>query len=322
MDIGLLLNPRHGIDTVELAVEAEKQGFDAVWFPELWGPSAPVMATAVAEQTTELTVGTAILNVFSRTPATLAMTADALSDRSGGRFVLGLGTSTRMAIEGLHDLEFERPVRRAHETIELVRALTAGEDDVDYAGDLFEVASIPPLGSDVRIFGAALGEANRRMVGRLCDGWIPHNIPFPTLPHAFETVAEAARDAGRDPASITIAPYVPTAVSPDLEKARNAIRSHVAYYVGSGEGYRRAVGESFPEHADTIATRWHDGERSRAAAAVTDTMVDALGVASTPTDASEDLEDLCDVAGIDSPIVVVPEKTPELVEPTIEALGT
>lgn len=320
MQPGLLLPSNTSSDVVDLAVEAEEGGCGSVWVPELWGPSAPITAATVAARTDTVTIGTAILNVFSRTPATLAMTTHALAERTDGRFILGLGTSTKRAIEGIHDCSFERPVRRAHETVELVRCLTAGDEPVRYDGELLEIDGVPPLGSTVPIYGAALGSANRRMVGRLCDGWIPHNIPFDTLPEAFETVADAAREAGRSPSEIAVSPYVPTAVSDDIERARDAIRSHVAYYVGNGEGYRRAVGSAFPKKAEAIATEWRNGNRAAASEAVTDTMVDALGIASTPTDAATDLERVCEMAEIDTPIVVIPEKAPELVDPTIEAI--
>jgi len=321
MRLGLLLSGLGGADPVDVATRAEGLGYDAVWLPELWGEAAPVTATAIAEHTDRIGVGSAIMNVFSRSPAVLAMTAVTLAERSDDRFVLGLGTSTRKAVEDLHGMEFDRPVRRAHETIELVRRFTRGEGRVDYDGELFSVADFPSLDHEVPVYGAALGPANRRVVARLCDGWMPHNVPFPSIDEAFETVAETAREDGRDPDDVAVAPYVPTAVSEDEAEARDAIRGHVAYYVGSGEGYERAVSESFPDGAEAVATAWREGDRGAARAAVTDEMVDALGVAGTPETAPDALARLVDETVIDRPILVAPSSAPELAEGTIEAMA-
>ncbi|WP_293030191.1 LLM class flavin-dependent oxidoreductase [Natronococcus sp.] len=322
MHTGLLTTSTDELSEADVAVRAEELGYADVWLPELWGESGVVRATEIATRTDELGIGSAILNVYSRSPAVLAMTAASLQRVSDGRFVLGVGTSTQKSIEDLHGESFNRPVRRAHETIELVRAFTAGEGRVDYDGELLEASDFPSLEVPTPIYHAGLGPANRRVVGRLADGWIPHNIPFSRLEDAFEEVAGAARERDRDPDDIAVAPYVPAAVSEDLEAARDAIRSHVAYYVGSGEGYRRAVGAAYPGEAERIAEAWRDGNRGEAADAVTDELVDDLGVAGTPEDARDRLESLVAETGIDHPIVVVPDPaSDEIVELTVESLA-
>ncbi|OLZ42050.1 luciferase [Natrinema saccharevitans] len=323
MDVGLMVTDFGDTDLADVAVRAEDSGYDAVWLGELWGTSSVVQATEIACRTDEIDVGTAIVNVYSRTPAVLAMTAASLQDVSDGRFTLGLGTSTAAAVEGLHGMAFDRPVRRAHETIELVRELTAGTGDpVDYEGELLESSAFPSIEVSVPIYHAGLGPANRRVVGRLADGWIPHNVPFSRLETAFEEVAAAARERDRDPDAIEIAPYVPSAVSDDPDEARETLRRHVAYYVGSGEGYRRAVATAFPDEADRVAEAWRAGEKSAASAAVTDAMLSELGVAGTPETARERLRDLVAETGIDHPIVVVPEPaSDDVAEATIRELA-
>lgn len=322
MSIGLLLPELGETDPAEVAVRAEQLGYDSVWATELWGTNSAVKLAEIAIRTESVGLGTAIMNVFSRTPAVLAMTAVTLDQLADGRFVLGVGTSTEKAVEDLHGLPFDRPVRRAHETIEIVQAFTRGDNRVNYDGQLFDLADFPALSHSVPVYHAALGPANRRVVGRLCDGWIPHNIPFPDLDEAFETIATTARQADRDPADIDVAPYVPVAVSDDGTAARDAIRGHVAYYVGSGEGYRNAVAGRFPEAADTIAERWRSGNRGEAKEAVTDAMVDALGIAGTPETAPDRLAELLEETIIDRPILTVPSNAAdELGEETVRALA-
>ncbi|MDQ2052554.1 LLM class flavin-dependent oxidoreductase [Natronolimnohabitans sp. A-GB9] len=323
MNVGLMVTSFGDIDLADVAVRAEELSYDAVWVGELWGESGVVQLTEMACRTDEIDLGSAILNVYSRSPAVLAMTAASLQRASDGRFTLGVGTSTPKAVEDLHGMAFDRPVRRAHETIELVREFTAADGGrVDYDGQLLEAADFPALETPVSIYHAGLGPANRRVVGRLCDGWIPHNIPFSQLDDAFEEVAGAARERDRDPSEITIAPYVPAAASEDATEARETLCQHVAYYVGSGEGYRRAVSMAYSERADRIAEAWRDGDKREATELVTDEMLTDLGVAGTPEEVREQFRTLVDETGIDHPIVVVPEPASEdVIETTIEALS-
>lgn len=321
MDIGFRL-PQGPVAPVELAQQVESLGYSSVWAGELWGADALVTLGRIAEATERVGLGTAIVNVYSRTPAALAMAAATLDDGADGRVRLGLGASTERAVEGIHGLAYDRPVRRTHETAAIVRRLLGGDEPASYDGEVLAVANVPPLGADVPLYNAALGPANRRATGRLFDGWLPHNVPLDRLDDAFETIAEAARSAGRDPDDISVAPYVPTAVAEDEATARGQVKDHIAYYVGSGAGYRRAVASSYPDEAETVAERWADGDRGAARAAVTDPMVDALGIAGTPETARERFHALADRPLVDEPLVVPAGRPdPDRVRRTVEAIA-
>ncbi|SDC51442.1 LLM class flavin-dependent oxidoreductase [Natrinema hispanicum] len=322
MHLGVVI-PRTGShDPTDLAISAEAQGYDSVWMGELWGSSSVVKLSEIAALTDEIELGTAIVNVFSRTPAVLAMTAATLDQVADGRAVLGVGTSTPTAVENVHGMSFERPVRRSHETIEIIQRILTDDEPVDYDGELVSVSGVPPLDRDVPVYHAALGPANRRVVGRLCDGWLPHNVPFSQLDEAFEVVATSARERDRDPGEITIAPYVPSAVSEDSEAAYDAVRGHIAYYAGSAEGYRKAIATAFPEQVERVAEAWQAGDRADATALVTDEMVDDLGVAGTPSEARERLRGLVSETIVDRPLVTIPEQAADdVAEDTIEALA-
>ncbi|WP_254840700.1 LLM class flavin-dependent oxidoreductase [Natronomonas marina] len=305
----------------DLAVRAEALGYDCLWTGELWGRDSLVALTAAAEATEGIDLGTAIVNTYGRTPATLAQAAATIQRISGGRFRLGLGTSTGKVVEDLHGMAFENPPRRFHETAELTRRFLTGEGRIEYDGQVFSVADFPSLETDVPVYGAALGPAMRRAVGRTVDGWLPHNIPFHDLGAAFETVAEAAREADRDPADITVAPYVPSAVSEDPEEAVETVRGHIAYYVGSGAGYRAAVAAHY-EGTDEIAAAWQAGDRAGAREAVTDEMVEGLAVAGTPDRAREQFDDIAALDVVDRPIVAVPGGASDAVtDRTVETLA-
>jgi 5,10-methylenetetrahydromethanopterin reductase len=323
MPTDLLLPDSTKLDATDLAVRAEDLGYDGIWLGELWGASSVVQLTDIAIHTTEVEIGSAIVNVFSRSPAVLAMTAASLNRVSKGRFRLGVGTSTEKVVTDLHGMAWEdpNPIRRAHETIELTKAYLGDEGRVDYSGQVFDVQDFPSLDVDVPIYHAALGDANKRVVARLCDGWIPHNVPFPDLEEAFAYIREQMDDAGRE-ATIDVAPYVPAAVNDDPEAAKDVVRGHIAYYVGNGRGYERAVAQRFPENAPVVAEAWRDGNRGEAADRVTDKMIDELGVAGTPEQARKQFRAVADIDCVSRPMVTIPSNADdETVERTIEELA-
>lgn len=321
MNYGLVL-PSDPKTVPEFAVEAEELGYDSVWLGELWGENAFVELAAAAERTNEISLGTAIVNVYSRSPAVLAMGAASLARLSGDRFNLGLGVSTPKAIEDLHGGEFAKPIKRTVETIELVTQYLSDTGRVEYSGDIYQVQDFPSLDCPVPIYNAALGPTNREVTGRYCDGWLPNNVPVSNLETAFETVAETAKQNGRDPGEISVAPWIHVAVSADPIVAMDAVRGTVAYYVGASKGYERAVGAVYPDEAAKIADAWREGHRDTARAAVTDEMVSDLGCAGTRDAVQEQLRDLASVEVIDSVLVDIPDGLdPVDVELTVEVAG-
>lgn len=320
--LGVLLPESTDTSDEAFAAQAESLGYESLWAGENWGESAFLRLASVAAATTDVHLGTAITNVFSRSPATIAMTAANLDERSGGRFRLGVGPSSPTLVENLHGMAFDRPVRRTHETVELVQAFTRGEERVSYAGECFDVEGFPPLDRSFPIFNAAIGAANRRATGRLCDGWIPHLVPFSRISASFQTVADAAAEVGRTPQEITVAPYLPVAVADDADRATAAVSEHVAFYVGSSKSFRRAVAAAYPDGAESIAARWNDGDHDGAAEAVTDEMLADLCVCGTPETARRQLRALLDNETIDLPLLALPAGVDEaMIEQTVRELA-
>src|ERR687891_732428 len=112
-------NPR---ELVELAQEAERLGYDSAWAAEAWGTDAVSVLAWLAALTQRIKVGSAIMQIPARTPAATAMTAATLDLMSGGRFLLGLGTSGPQVVEGWHGQEWGKPLARTREYVEIVRA--------------------------------------------------------------------------------------------------------------------------------------------------------------------------------------------------------
>lgn len=291
----------------EIATYVEDLDYDSLWLSEGWGRNTVAVLAEIAAETDSLTLGTAILNVFSRSPALLAATGSTLQRISDGRFVLGLGTSHAELVESLHGVPFERPVRRIHETIELVQEFTQTDaDEVTYEGEIFSVEGHGPLEADFPVYNAALGPANRRVTGTLCDGWVPNQIPVSQLETDFERIAEAATDAGRSPAKISVSPWIPAIVTENGADARDKMRKAIAGYVGRFGNYQNAVAGSYESEVDQITSAWAKGDTDRAAAAVSDALVDDMGIAGSPEQGRERLRKIVRLDVVDRPILTVP----------------
>jgi alkanesulfonate monooxygenase SsuD/methylene tetrahydromethanopterin reductase-like flavin-dependent oxidoreductase (luciferase family) len=314
---------RSAFEAGEFGRRVESLGYDSLWMPEGWDRDSFVVLTHVASRTDELDLGTSIVNVYSRTPAVLAMASASLAELSGGRFVLGLGAGHPYSVEGIHGMDWTRPVRRTRETIELISRFTTG-GDFPYRGEIFDVEGAAPFDVEVPIANAAMGEANRRVTGELADGWLPFNIPLPSIDAAYETVADAARSAGRDPDEITVRPWIPAAVSEDPEVALSMLRENVVKYVGGFEddAYKNAISQHFPDEAAAVAEAEREGDHEAALAAVSDEMVRAVGIAGTPDEARDQLAAIQDMAVVDAPIVSPPgAASMDVVETTVETLA-
>ena len=123
---------------VELVRQAERLGVDSVWVPEFWAADALTPLAYLAGQTATIRLATGIVQLGARTPAMLAMSAMSLQALSGGRFVLGIGSSGPQVMEGWHGVRFDKPVRRTRETIDIIRAVTAGHR-LEYDGEIYRL---------------------------------------------------------------------------------------------------------------------------------------------------------------------------------------
>lgn len=318
---------------VDISIRAEELGFHSIWYTEGWEENAFVRLGEIASHTDEIQLATGITGVFARTPATLAMSSVTVQRLSKGRFILGIGPGHRKDIEDTHGIPYERPVRRIHETVEIVKLLTQGNDkneDIEYNGDIFQISNTTPLESEypMPVFNAALGPANRRATGRVCDGWIPHNLPFSTIERLSKEITTTSRQVGRKSADIQVNPLIPTVVSENGETAKNELRKHIAYYVGSWKEYREAFAEEYPEKAKELETTFADVTPDTGRIPdeideiIGDDILEAFGVAGTPKTARNQFNRIVNMDFIDVPILFVPLMvSKELTRRTIEEIN-
>jgi F420-dependent oxidoreductase-like protein len=267
---------------VDYVVEAERLGAASVWVPEFWGHDALTPLGALAQATGSIRLGTAIVQVGTRTPAMLAMSAMTLQHLSGGRFVLGIGTSGPQVMEGWHGVPFARPVTRTRETIEIVRMVTRG-DRLSYRGEAFELPLPGGEGKALRsaaapvhvpIYVASLGPANLRLTGELADGWVGNSFLCESADVFLDEIAAGARAAGRSPSDIDVTVAVSCEFTDDLEAAGRRHAEGYAFTFGAmGSGatnfYNRAFArQGFGSAVAEVQRLWLAGDRDGARRAV------------------------------------------------------
>jgi alkanesulfonate monooxygenase SsuD/methylene tetrahydromethanopterin reductase-like flavin-dependent oxidoreductase (luciferase family) len=290
---------------LQLADLAEDLGYSAFNVAEGWGYDAGVLLAEIATRTSRIELGTGVLNVWGRTPASIAMLASGLHAASGGRFTLGLGAGSPQLAEGLHDVEFKAPVRRLGATARQVRALLDGERAVTSTGARGLRLAAP---APVPLHLAALGPAAVRLAGEVADVWVPFLQPLSGLKERMCLLEEAATRVGRP--RPRVAPGLPAALSPEVAAW------WVAFYLTSmGPLYATSLREQgFGEAVDAVLAANGRGAPPTVPAAA-HVLVDEL-LLTQP----EDL-DRWRAAGADVPVLVLPPGRPvQELGQTLEAL--
>lgn len=269
-------------DEVDFVVEAERIGVDSVWVPEAWGQDALTPLAYVAARTTRIRLGTGIAQIGARTPAMLAMSAMSMQALSGGRFLLGLGTSGPQVMEGWHGVRFRSPIGATRETIDIVRAVARGER-LSYAGSVYELPLPDGPGRPIRsmmaptevpVYVAALGPKNLELTGELADGWIG-NAFVPEHADAFlDHIRTGAARGNRAVTDLDL--LIPTAVefTDDVDEAAGRHARGYAFTIGAmgskDKNFYNAAFErqGFGEDVRAVQDLWLQGRREDAAARV------------------------------------------------------
>lgn len=292
MKLGVVLPYEGSIDfreAVELTQRAEAVGYDSVWAPEAYGTDAISVLGGLAARTDRIRLGTGIVNVFSRTPALLAQTAATLDMISGGRFILGLGTSGHQVISGWHGVPFDQPVVRVREAVAIIRQVLRRER-LEFQGEVFKLDMglkllAHPVRPAVPIFLATLTPAGLRLTGEIADGWIPTLFSAEHFDVFRQHLEAGARTAGRTIESLEIAPHVPVVIDDDRRRARDALKPWAALYIG-GMGSRRknfynelVARYGYEAEARTIQELYLGGKKLEAIRSVPDALIDSISIA-------------------------------------------
>jgi F420-dependent oxidoreductase-like protein len=261
---------------------AEEAGVETVWVAEAWGRDCFTILTLLARETTRIKLGTGIVNCYSRTPAALAQHFATLDEFSGGRMLIGLGTSGHRVIEHFHGVPFQPSLTRLREYVEIIRMLLAGEP-LKYQGHIFRLERgfrlrFPPVRSSIPIFLASLTPKSVAQTAAIADGWMPVMIPLPRLAAEVAAFRQRVRDAGREPRSVIVRSPGAVTVTRDIDRAREESKAHLAFYITNmGDFYReQLIRLGYQEAVDTVRRAWDAGGRAAGTAAVSEALVDDL----------------------------------------------
>ena len=316
-------------DLIAVAQAADRLGYHSFWTGESWGRDAFTVLTMLACHTQRIGLGTGIVTVYSRTPGLIAQSIASLDCISGGRAILGLGSSGRIVIEDWHGVSFDHPVSRTREYIEIIRMALAG-GRVNYEGRFYQLQrfrmGVSPVQERIPIYIASLGRRNLELTGELADGWLPIWTHRDKIPEIRQPLDAAASSAGRTAADVVTAPQILSYASDDAGQVENAIgqaRAHMAFYIG-GMGqyyYDLFCRYGYREQGDAVRQAWAEGDRAAAAGAITDEMVDSITAIGTPSECRRKM-DRFRANGVDMPIVAFPHGAQrEAMLNTLEALA-
>jgi len=282
MSLAISLPPA-GLPLSEVATfarEAEELGYGSAWVAEVAGNDGFALGCAAATATSRMRIGTAVVPLNTRGPAMLAMAAATLDGVSGGRGVCGIGVSSEAIVSGWNDQGSDRPLRRARETIEVLRAIFAGEK-VTYEGETVRVRGYrmtPPPLRPMPIYLGALNRGMLRLAGELADGVVLNMLGEDFVPTALAEVHAGARLAGRDPADIEVVLRAHTYVGDDPAAARDGFARGFAAYVVA-RGYRDFFAwQGYGECVAGVDAAFAARDREAARRAISDEMLHSMTV--------------------------------------------
>jgi len=311
-EVGMVLSADYfPIDNmVKLAPMIDELGYSQVSVPEIWGHDAFSLASVLAYRTKKPRIATGIVNMFSRTPATMAMTAASIDELSSGRFTLGLGVSGPKVINDWHGMEFTKPLTRTREYVEVLRSIFKKErldHDTTQLGHMKDFRiSVKDIRPDLPIHIAALGPKNVELTAEIADGWIPVIMPRKDFEREVTQVHTYLKKFQRPHSEFAITPFIPALVGTD-EESVNTIKGHLAYYFGGmGTFYNNMLRRfGFEAEAEEINTRWQKGDIKGARDAISEELLDAIAIHGTPDHAIEQLRGFIK-AGATCPLITAP----------------
>ncbi len=308
------MTPRWGItfplegvplsDHRDVLREAEAIGYTDAWTAEVNGDDAFVPLAAAAAWTQNMRLGTAIANIFTRTPTLLAMTAAAMTEAAPGRFCLGLGASSPAIVERWNGVALHRPLGRMRDTVTFLRQLLAGEK-VSVKTDSFEVQGArlarPPTQAPP-IYVAALRERMLALAGSLADGVIINWLSPGDVPKVVAVAKEAARAAGKDPGALDVVCRIFVIPTPDPNVARMMGRFIVSAYLTTPFYYAFHEWLGRGPALRPMMEAWTAGDRRGALPLVPEQVIDDVLVYGDRQQCLDKIESYCR-NGVTTPVI-------------------
>jgi 5,10-methylenetetrahydromethanopterin reductase len=293
--LGSLLSPD---EIMECSKILSQYNPDSIWVPETWGMECCSMVSALSQIAKKPKIGSSIMNIYSRTPALISMAAVTLDTISNGRFILGLGTSSQAIIDEWHGLEFNRPLTRMKEYVEIIRLAISG-NKVNYTGKFFKLRNftllMKPPRNRIPIYLAAINQKMVELTWDIADGAIFYLRPLTEIQYTISKMQQGKK--------IDVACQLITCVSEDEDEAIERAKKTIAFYVSVGKIYRDFLARNgFDNETRAIFDEYKKSGLKNNHTEVSDHMVDALSVCGTPPEVSKKIKRFVK-AGVDLPII-------------------
>ena len=293
--LGSLLSVEEVIQCTQIISDTK---IDSIWIPETWGMENFSMLGAVANNTNTQKIGSSIINIYSRSPSTIAMGSATIDTLSNGRLILGLGTSSVPIVEDFHGEKFENPVQRMREYVEIIR-LSLTKKQINYSGKIFNLKNftllIDPKRKSIPIYLAAINEKMVNLCWEIADGVIFYLRP---LEEMKKTISKMQSQK-----NIDVACQIITCISNDSEEAIQRAKKTIAFYVSVGKIYRDFLANNgFKNETNNIFEEFKKSGFKSNHELVTDSMLNSLSISGSPEEAKIQLEKFRN-AGINLPII-------------------
>ena len=293
--LGSLLSVEEVLQCAQLVAKTK---IDSIWIPETWGMENFSMLGAVANNTETQKIGSSIINIYSRSPSTIAMGSVTTDTLSNGRLILGLGTSSVPIVEDFHGEKFENPVQRMREYVEIIR-LSLTKKQINYSGKIFDLKNftllIEPKRQSIPIYLAAINQKMVNLCWEIADGVIFYLRPIEEMKKIISKMQSQK--------NIDVACQIITCISNDSEEAIQRAKKTVAFYVSVGKIYREFLAKNgFNNETNNIFEEFKKSGFKSNHELVTDSMLNSLCISGSPEEAKIQLEKFSNT-GIDLPII-------------------
>ncbi len=271
---------------------------DTVWIPETWGMENFSMLSLSCVENKFSKIGSSIINIYSRSPSLIAMGAATVDTISNKRLVLGLGTSTRPLIEDFHGDEFEKPVKRMSEYVDIIRLILTGKT-INYSGEIFSLKDfsllIKPPRNTIPIYLAAVNQKMVELAWKIADGVIFYLRP------KNEIKSTLAKMQNQKKIDTTL--QIITCVHEDPEKAIIRAKKTIAFYVSVGKIYRDFLAlNGFKNETKNIFEEYKKTGLENNHELVPEPMVNELCISGAPNECKKQLKQFRET-GINLPII-------------------
>ncbi|RMW35590.1 MAG: LLM class flavin-dependent oxidoreductase [Nitrosopumilus sp.] len=285
-------------EVLNCAEIASKTSIDTIWVPETWGMENFSMLSAVSSRTSTQKIGSSIINIYSRSPAAIAMGAVTVDTLSKGRVILGLGTSSLPIVETFHGYNFEKPLQRMKEYVEIIKLISSGKP-INYSGKIFNLKNftllIKPQRESIPIYIAAVNEKMVNLTWDIGDGVIFYLRPKNEMKETIQKMQSKRK--------IDVTCQIITCISENSDEAIERAKKTLAFYVSVGKIYREFLANNgFEKETSNIFEEFKKSGFSSNHELVPDSMLKELAISGTPEECKKQL-DVFKQTGIDLPII-------------------